>query len=88
MIIDKSILSNVAMKQDMEVFLKKKKHHSMSLATYLWEPQYTNMAIKNPQNHFILTFRIFNLKFWQNFTNKKRVVTRDFFFNFVGSKCW
>jgi hypothetical protein len=45
----------------------------MSLATYLLEPKYKNMAIKNPQNHFILTFRIFNLKFWQIFTNKKRV---------------
>jgi hypothetical protein len=46
----------------------------MSLAKYLLEPKYTNTAIKNPQNHFILTFRIFNLKFWQIFTNKKRVV--------------
>lgn len=65
------------------------KHHSMSLATYLLEPKYKNMVIKNPQNHFILTFRIFNLKFWQIFTNKKRVVTiRNFFFNFGRSKCW
>jgi hypothetical protein len=88
MIIDKSILSNVAMKQDREVFFLINKHHSLSLATYLLEPKYTNMAIKNPQNHFILTFRISNLKFWQIFTNKKRLVTRDFFFNFVRSKCW
>jgi hypothetical protein len=46
MIIDKNILSNVATKQDTEVFNKKNKHHSMSLATYLLEPKYTNMAIK------------------------------------------
>jgi hypothetical protein len=59
MIIDKNILSNVATKQDTEVFNKKNKHHSMSLATYLLEPKYTNMAIKNAQNRFILTFRIF-----------------------------
>jgi hypothetical protein len=74
MIIDKSILSNVAMKQDTEVCFLINKHHSMSLATYLLEPKHTNMAIKNPQNHFILTFRIFNLNFWQIFTNKKRGV--------------
>jgi hypothetical protein len=47
------ILSDVAMNQDTKVFLKNNKHHSMSLATYLLEPKYTNMAIKNPQNHFI-----------------------------------
>ncbi len=87
MIIEKSILSNVAMKQDTNYYFLINKHHSMSLATYLLEPEYTNMAIKNPQNPFILTFRIFNLKFWQIFTNKKRLVTRDFFFNFVRSKC-
>jgi hypothetical protein len=67
MIIDKNILSNVATKQDTEVFNKKNKHHSMSLATYLLEPKYTNMAIKNAQNRFILTFRIFKSQVLANF---------------------
>jgi hypothetical protein len=52
MIINKSILSNVAMKQDTEVFILINKHHSMSLATYLLEPKYTNMAIKEPPKSF------------------------------------